>query len=87
MERKLIYYRPDLVHSTWVSELVVSDQEYDKREDEYKTLCKQVGIDATATDMVGFNMSRPSCRLIVSKYSLPKGTIYVTSGKRYLVKN
>ena len=46
----------------------ISDSEYDKLEEEYKALALELGKTPTASDMVGFDMGRPSCRLVVKKF-------------------
>ena len=46
---------------------IIPDAEYDKLEDEYKALAKKLGRASTACDMVGFDLSRPSCMLVLHK--------------------
>jgi len=48
---------------------VETDQAYDAMEDEYKALAEELGRQPTASDMVGFEAERPSCQLVVSKFS------------------
>jgi hypothetical protein len=45
----------------------VPDAVYDKIESNYEKLCKALNKAPTASDMVGFNTERPSCRLVQSK--------------------
>jgi hypothetical protein len=49
----------------------IEDVEYDRLEDKYIKLAKMLNIEPTATNMVGFDYSRPSCRLVFEK--LTKG--------------
>lgn len=72
MEWKLMYYRPDLVHRDWHVQLSVNDQIYDKNENEYRELAKTLGREPTAVDMVDFDTTRPSSRLILDKFSQAK---------------
>jgi len=67
IECKLMYYRPDLVHKSWHEKLRVSDADYDELESLYS--------DSYTTDMVGIDISRPSVRLAISKYTNPKGKL------------
>lgn len=46
---------------------IIPDAEYDKLEDEYKALAQKLGRTSTACDMVGFDLSRPSCKLVLHK--------------------
>jgi hypothetical protein len=73
LEWKLIYYHPNLIHTSWFKKLSIEDREYDHYEDEYKTLASKLGLKPTASDMVGFDESRPSCKLVLSKLQKPKG--------------
>ena len=45
----------------------VEDQYYDNLEEEYKYLCSELKIDPNVTNMVGFDMNRPSCKLVFNK--------------------
>lgn len=45
----------------------MTDEEYDKIEDEYRGLAKKLNMSPTAADMVGFDLYRPSCRLVMNK--------------------
>jgi predicted phosphoadenosine phosphosulfate sulfurtransferase len=51
----------------------IPDEKYDKIESKYKRLCKALKIEPSASDMVGFNYDKPSCRLVASK--LTKGLV------------
>lgn len=46
---------------------IISDFEYDMIEKEYDALAKELGVPPTASDMVDFDDSRPSCRLVLDK--------------------
>lgn len=71
IELKLAYYRPDLLHDDWLH-LKVPDGLYDALEDEYLMLCEQLNLRPTATEMVGFDDTKPSGRLVYSKLSQPR---------------
>lgn len=58
LEAKYIYY------CTPKGVKCPSDGEYDKYEAEYKELAKTLNLEPTASDMVGFDESKPSCRLV-----------------------
>ena len=66
LECKYVYY-----HNTNLRG--VSDAFYDKYEDVYKLLCKQESVIPTATEMVGFDFERPSCKLVVELVNKNKG--------------
>lgn len=42
----------------------VSDEKYDKIEENYKKLCKVLKLPTTASDMVGFDFNRGSCKIV-----------------------
>lgn len=46
---------------------LLTDQEYDMLEREYDRLAKALGVPPTASDMVGFNQTRPSCALVADR--------------------
>ena len=46
----------------------LQDYEYDMMEKEYEALCKIAGVDPTASDMVDFDESRPSCQAVMYKF-------------------
>jgi hypothetical protein len=64
---KGLYYNPCLF-SPEAHKLKVEDEEYDVHEATYKALAKQLNLPASASVMVGFDMTRPSCRLVLSKW-------------------
>lgn len=45
----------------------LADHEYDSLEREYDALAKKLGVPPTASDMVGFDRTRPSCVLAADK--------------------
>jgi NAD-dependent DNA ligase len=49
-------------------ETIISDYEYDMLEKEYEALCVKLGVDATATNMVDFDMNRPACKAVMDKF-------------------
>ena len=51
----------------------VMDSRYDKIEEEYKDLCEEIGIEPTASDMVGFDETRGSCRMVKQHLIANKG--------------
>jgi len=60
LECKYCYYlKPEYDH--------LSDLDYDKVELEYRKLAEELGVKASACDMVGFDLERASCRLVVSQ--------------------
>lgn len=60
LEAKCIYYK--LIHLEGIS-----DEKYDTMEEEYKTLGHALGLRTTATDMVGWDESRPACIIVERK--------------------
>jgi len=71
LEYKFMYYHPDRVDPKFHEALTISDFEYDKLESEYKSLCQELNKKSTATDMIGFPVSKgttPSTDIIVKKY-------------------
>jgi NAD-dependent DNA ligase len=43
---------------------ILSDYDYDMLEKEYEALVVKLGLPNSASEMVGFDETRPSCRLI-----------------------
>jgi hypothetical protein len=68
LEYKLAYYRPELVEESLLKHIKVTDETYDAAENRYEYLCATEGIEPTASNMVGFDENRASCRLVLSKY-------------------
>ena len=60
LEHKCRYYRG-------VGGKPIADAEYDALEDEYRKLAEELGEKPSAWEMVGFNIDRPSCRLVMAK--------------------
>ena len=52
---------------------VINDSEYDDIEDEYKELAKELDLPTSASDMVGFKETRPSCRMVMEHLIATKG--------------
>jgi len=50
----------------------ISDTLYDELEEEYKELAKELGKITSATDMVGFDETIGSCKLVKSKLLMKK---------------
>jgi hypothetical protein len=73
LEMKLAYYHPEKIHKSWLNDVVRPDKVYDALELEYINLCNKLGHKPTASDMVGFDFDRPSCRLVLERLSKPKG--------------
>lgn len=57
----------------------ISDEKYDKIETNYKKLAKVLKLKTYASDMVGFDFDRPSCRIVhenmCRKYGIKKKDI------------
>lgn len=51
----------------------VPDHIYDEVEDKYKKLCKKYGVEPTASSMVDFDVSKPSCKLVKEYMIATKG--------------
>jgi hypothetical protein len=51
------------------------DSYYDAIEDKYKKLAERLKIAPTASDMVGFNYDRGSCKLVADRMISTKGKI------------
>jgi NAD-dependent DNA ligase len=62
LEHKFRYY----CGAKYSIEPTVIDEVYDKIEDKYRKLAKLLGHKTTATDMVGFDYNKPSCRAVMS---------------------
>ena len=45
----------------------IADEAYDKIESNYKKLASALKINPTASDMVGFDINKPSCKLVMKK--------------------
>ena len=52
---------------------VIADSKYDALEDEYKKLADELDLPTTASDMVGFDSSRPSCKMVMQHLIATKG--------------
>jgi len=56
-----------------LSNKIIPDEEYDAIENEYKELCEELGIEPSASDMVEFDDSRGSCRMVKEHLIATKG--------------
>ena len=72
LEYKCVYYRPKLVHPYNLEYCTISDATYDLLEGQYKAVCVRLGEIPTASDMVGFDLDRPSCKMVVRKLGKPR---------------
>jgi len=68
LECKLLYYLPELVDPVMLRKYSVSDLVYDSMEDEYKKLAVELNHIPTVTNMVDFDLTRASCRLVLNKF-------------------
>lgn len=59
LEHKCRYYILD--------EPVIRDYDYDMLEKEYESLALELGLEPSATNMVGFDDTRPSCQRVLNK--------------------
>lgn len=95
IERKVAYYKPELVHISWRDKVTTSDDEYDAAEQRYLTLCRELGRDNTIVHkgypgfedvpgegMMEADMSRPSVQLVVHKLGLDEQTRRPPRGER-----
>lgn len=46
----------------------LTDDQYDALEREYDSLAKELNLEPTASNMVGFDMQRPSCQLVSGRH-------------------
>ena len=65
---KFAYYCGDIVSSKHTKELCIPDAEYDTLENEYRKLAKSLNKPPYSAEMVGFDQTRPSCKLVMRKY-------------------
>lgn len=88
IERKVVYYMPEAVHSSRWGDYTVSDDEYDAAEVRYLTLCRKLNqpntivhkgwpgfedLDASRA-MMEVDVDRPSVQLVMAKLGSPKLT-------------
>lgn len=59
LEHKCRYYE--------LSRPTIKDYEYDMLEKEYDALAAKLGLPASASDMVDFDMARPACKEVYKK--------------------
>lgn len=50
-----------------MSNPIIEDYDYDMLEKEYEALAEELGLPKSATDMVDFDTSRPSCQRVMQK--------------------
>jgi hypothetical protein len=80
IERKVAYYKPEVLHSSRYGDYVVSDEAYDAAEQRYLTLCRKLGLtntivhkgypgfeDVPGAGMMEIDTSRPSVQLVLKK--------------------
>ena len=63
------------------SSAIPNDSDYDKWEDRYKELCEELGEEPTACNMVSFDSSRPSCKMVMEQLIATNGKCPITSKK------
>lgn len=51
---------------------LIQDYEYDMLEKEYDLLADELGLPKSASDMVGFDEKRPSCKEVIRKICVGK---------------
>lgn len=44
IDLKVAYYKPELVHESWLPKVTVSDDDYDVMEQRYLTLCRELQV-------------------------------------------
>jgi hypothetical protein len=80
IERKVAYYMPEAVHTSWGAHFVVADDLYDQAEKRYLTLCRELGHrntivhkghpgfeDVPGDGMMEVDDTRPSVQLVLRK--------------------
>ncbi len=67
LEYKMMYYHSDKVHPTWHTILMIEDSEYDLLEIEYSKLAEELRVPKSVTNMVDFDFSKPSCKMVMAK--------------------
>lgn len=51
---------------------IIQDYDYDKLEKEYEALADELKLEPSASNMVGFDLDRPSCQSVVKKLNTKK---------------
>jgi NAD-dependent DNA ligase len=46
---------------------IIADEAYDVLASEYRELAKELNLNPSADDMVGYNMDKASCRMVAKK--------------------
>lgn len=80
IERKVAYYMPEAVHTSWGDTFVVADDLYDQQEQRYLELCRKLGRnntivhkkypgfeDVPGDGMMEVDVTRPSVQLVLKK--------------------
>lgn len=85
IEYKIMYYYPELIREGFRPGLTISDDEYDKLEIEYLSLCKKLGLPNTVVhkcypgldeetidwrEMFEVDFTRPVVHLVMRKYGI-----------------
>ena len=88
IERKVAYYKPELVHESWLEKVTCHDDDYDAGERRYLTLCRELGRLNTIVHkkypgfedldfshaMMEVDVSRPSVQLVIYRLGLNEQT-------------
>jgi hypothetical protein len=87
IERKVAYYKPELVHASWKHILDCSDDDYDAAEQRYLTLCRELKLwnmivhkkypgfeDVPGDGMMEVDETRPGIQLVIGKLQLDEQT-------------
>ncbi len=88
IELKVAYYKPELVHESWLEKVTVSDDDYDAMEQRYLELCRKLSRrntvvhkkypgfdDVDYTDaMMEVDTSRQSVQLVIYRLGLNEQT-------------
>jgi hypothetical protein len=85
LERKVAYYMPEAVHTSWGDRFVTPDDLYDQQEKRYLELCREHGKENTivhkgypgfedvpGSGMMEVDVTRPSVQLVLKKLGSPR---------------
>lgn len=80
LEYKAVYFEVQCglkIHDSWKNFRTISDEEYDKREEEYKKLANILGVADSALRDITIDLNFPSRRLVKDKLSniAPSNTV------------
>ena len=70
LEQRCRYYQLD--------DPILEDHAYDKLEREYEALAKELNLEPSASNMVGFDLKRPSCAVVLEKLKRRKNNELIT---------